>query len=134
MVEHKDVIYYFSESFDTELNANNAFLFLHKCGFKSCQWDALTPFLQIPLDDRKKLLSSYEVSKNHDWVLEEMLSCWIKYHFSQPSLEELTKAVEDCGEKNVAIKMKKELQMKIEDTNIGKHFYFCVFGSYLSNS
>ena len=93
-----------------ELDANKAFLFLHKCGFKSSNWESLAPLLHVPLDDRKKLLSSYEVSKNHDWVLEETLSCLITCHSSQPTLDKLTKAVEECGEKNVATKMQRELK------------------------
>ena len=119
MMKHTVVI---PESFDTECNYNKAFLFLHKCGFKSCQWKSLAPFLHVPFGDRKKLLSSYEESKNHDWVLEEMLDYWITHHSSQPTLEELTKAVEDCGERDAAIAMKKELQNKFK--SVGKFSFF----------
>ena len=94
-------------------------MFLHKCGFKSSNWESLAPLLHVPLDDRKKLLSSYEVSKNHDWVLEETLSCWITCHSSQPTLDELTKAVEECGEKNVATKMQRELKGESGDDDQG---------------
>ena len=94
-------------------------MFLHKCGFTSSKWESLAQVLHVPFDDRKKLFSSYEISKNHDWVLEEMLSCWIMCHSSQPTLDELTKAVEECGEKNVATKMQRELKGESGDDDQG---------------
>ena len=93
-------------------------LTVNECG-QFANGESLAPLLHVPLDDRKKLLSSYEVSKNHDWVLEETLSCWITCHSSQPTLDELTKAVEECGEKNVATKMQRELKGESGDDDQG---------------
>ena len=43
-------------------------------------------------------------------VLENSLAYWIT-HINNPSWEELAKAVENCGEKEAAIKMRKELNI-----------------------
>ena len=40
-------------------------------------------------------------------------------HSGQPTLDELTKAVEECGEKNVATKMRRELKGESGDDDQG---------------
>ena len=47
----------------------------------------------------------------YNLVLEDCLDYWIENHPSQPTWEVLVKAVEKCGEKEVAIAIRRELNI-----------------------
>lgn len=70
----------------------------------------------MSLDERKRLRESGRISDNYNLILEEALDWWIT-HSSQPSWEELVRAVDDCGERNIAYEMRKKLNM--EDNEYG---------------
>ena len=70
----------------------------------------------MSLDERKRLKESGRISENYNLILEEALDWWIA-HSSQPSWEELVRAVNDCGERDTAYKMKKRLQIEYGKAN-----------------
>ena len=91
-----------------QLDANNAFLLLHECGFQESKWEILAQFLCISGKERTKLKES--VGDQCTLVLENCLAYWIT-QTSKPSWEELAKAVEKCGEMEAAFKMRRELNI-----------------------
>lgn len=82
---------------------------LHNCGFDFSLWESLAQYLHVPRKERKQLKSEIR-NEQYNLVLEDSLYYWIKNHTSQPSWEELIKSVEECGETDVAVKMREKLQ------------------------
>ena len=70
------------------------------CGFNCNKWYELGVFLEAPLTERKQ--------ESID-TLEEMLEYWITNGQQQPSWDGLISAVENCGEKETANKMRELL-------------------------
>ena len=81
---------------------------LHNCGFEFSLWESLAQYLHIPRKERKQLKNTIR-NEQYNLVLEDSLEYWITHHTSQPSWEELIKAVEECGETDVAVKMRERL-------------------------
>ena len=85
---------------------------LCECGFQVfSHWETLAQFLHMSLDERRRLRESGRISENYNLILEEALDWWIT-HTSQPSWEELVRAVKNCGERNTAYKMREKLELE----------------------
>ena len=65
----------------------------------------------MSIDERRRLRESGRISENYNLILEEALDWWIT-HSSHPSWEELVRAVENCGERDTAYKMREKLELE----------------------
>ena len=99
---------------------------LHECGFEESKWEILAQFLHIPGEERTKLKESVHTSDQCTLVLENSLAYWIT-QTSKPSWEELAKAVEKCGEKEAAIKMRRELNITDDSQGTVIEMFFFSF-------
>ena len=95
---------------DKTLTVDTAFDLLDQCGFDASFWKSLARCLRVPYEKRKEI----KITEQHDLesALEESLDCWIKEHTGQPEWKELVDAVEKCGDKDAAIKMKEALNYR----------------------
>ena len=67
--------------------------------------------LRVPYDKRNEIEAKINEVYDSGSALEESLDCWIKKHTGQPEWKELVNAVEKCGDKDAAIKMKEALPL-----------------------
>ena len=92
--------------FISELTSTNALRLLVKSGFDvEKKWTRLTGLIGVSLDERRRLVT---VDQDHHFALEEGLQWWID-NCTSASWSDLISAVEDCGDSNVATKMKREI-------------------------
>ena len=96
---------------DKALTVDTAFDLLDHCGFKVSFWNLLARRLRVPYEKRNEIETKINEQYNLESALEESLDCWIKKHTGQPEWKELVDAVEKCGDKDAAIKMKEVLQL-----------------------
>ena len=71
----------------------------------------LAHHLRVPYEKRNEIETKINELYDLESALEESLDCWIKEHTGQPEWKELVDAVEKCGDKDAAIKMKEALQL-----------------------
>ena len=101
-----------------ELTSSNALRLLVKNGFiVEDKWTELTSLLGVSLKERRRLKRVARSDQDYHFALEEGLQWWIT-NCTDPSWENLISAVEDCGDKDVAIKLKRQLDINDE----GKYY------------
>ena len=86
----------------TELTPLTAISVMKDCGFNCNKWHEVGVILEAPLTSERnqKSIDTFE-------MLEEILEWWITNGQQQPSWDKLISAVEKCGEKEIADKMRK---------------------------
>ena len=72
-------------------------------------WYKLGAYLEVPLEERRRLKKLAKESSDCFDVLEEMLDWWITNN--QPSWETLITSVEKCGDTSTADNMRKHLEL-----------------------
>ena len=77
------------------------------------KWIELISHLGVSPEKRKRLINMVKVEQDFDFALEEGLQWWITYIIDH-SWKDLVSAVENCGDRNVATLLKRELNMKDE--------------------
>ena len=103
-----------------ELTSSNALRLLVKSGFDvEDKWTKLTSLLCVSLEERKRLKTQVSSDRDFYFALEEGLQWWITNGIA-PSWKELISVVEICGDKNVATKLRQQLNI----TNEGTFQYF----------
>ena len=98
------------------MTSSNALRLLVKSGFVvKDKWTKLTSLLCVSLEERRRLKTMVSSDEDYHFALEEGLQWWIT-NSTDPSWEELISAIEDCGDKDIAVKMRRQLD--IEDEGI----------------
>ena len=98
----------------TELTSNNALGLLIKSRFVcKDKWNKLTSLLGVPLDLREKLKKMAESYQDYYFALEKGLQWWIT-NGTAPCWEELISAVESYGDVDIAITLRRQLDIKDE--------------------
>ena len=96
------------------MTSSNALELLVKSGFVvKIKWIELITHLGVSLEKRNRLKKMADIEKDVNFALEEGLQWWIT-SVDEHSWKDLVSAVENCGEKDVAILLKRELNMKDE--------------------
>ena len=96
------------------MTSSNAVQFLIDNGFIiKDKWIELITLLRVSLEERERLETMASSNQNFHHALEEGLQWWIT-NTTDPSWEELISAVENCGDKDVATKMREQLETKEE--------------------
>ena len=97
-----------------ELTSSNALELLVKSGFVvKIKWIELITHLGVPLEKMNRLTKMADIEQDFNFALEEGLQWWIT-SVVEHSWKDLVSAVENCGYKNVATLLKRELNMKDE--------------------
>ena len=97
-----------------ELTSSNALRLLVKSNFiVEEKWTKLTSLLGVSLDERRRLERMASSDQDYHFALEEALQWWIT-NSTDPSWENLISAVEDCGDKEIATKLKRQLDINNE--------------------
>ena len=105
------------------MTSNNALRVLVKSGFVvKDKWTQLTSLLGVSLGERRRLKTMASSDQDYHFALEEGLQWWIKNN-ADPSWEELISAVENCGDKDIAVIMRKQLDIRNEgnQSNVNIH-------------
>ena len=96
------------------MTSSNALKLLDKSGFAvENKWTKLTRLLDVSLEERRRLKTMANSDQDYHFALEEGLQWWIT-NSTDPSWEELISAVEDCGDKDIAAIMRRQLDIKDE--------------------
>ena len=96
------------------MTSSNALELLVKSGFVvKIKWIELITHLGVSLEKRNRLKKMADIEQDFNFALEEGLQWWIT-SVDEHSWKDLVSAVENCGEKDVAILLKRELNMKDE--------------------
>ena len=96
------------------MTSSNALRLLVKSGFcVKDKWTELTSLLGVSLEERRRFKTMASSDEDYHFALEEGLQWWIT-NSTDPSWEELIPAVEDCGNKDVAAVMRRQLDIKDE--------------------
>ena len=110
--------------FNIELTSSNALRLLVKCGFVvKDKWTELTSLLGVSLEERRRLKTMASSDQDYHFALEEGLQWWIT-NSTAPSWEELISAVEKCVDKDIAVVMKRQLDIK--DESILKYIFIII--------
>ena len=97
-----------------ELTPTNAIQFLIDNDFNvKDKWIELITLLHVSLEERERLETMASSDQDFHHALEEGLQWWITNN-TDPSWEELISAVENCGDKDIATKMRGQLETKEE--------------------
>ena len=97
-----------------ELTSSNVLQLLIDSGFIiKDKWIELITLLRVPLEERERLETMASSDQDFHHALEEGLQWWID-NSTDPSWEELISAVENCGDKDIATKMRKQVEIKEE--------------------
>ena len=97
-----------------ELTPTNAVQFLVDNGFNiKDKWIELITLLRVSLEERERLETMASRDQDFHEVLKEGLQWWIT-NSADPSWKELISAVENCGDKDVATNMRKQIEIKEE--------------------
>ena len=97
-----------------ELTSSNAVQLLIDNGFNiKDKWIELITLLRVSLEERERLETMASSDQDFHHALEEGLQLWITNN-TDPSWEELVSAIENCGDKDIAIKMREQLKTKEE--------------------
>ena len=104
------------------MTSSNALRLLVKCDFVvKDKWTELTSLLGVSLEERRRLKTMASTDQDYHFALEEGLQWWITNN-TAPSWEELISAVEKCADKDIAVVMKRQLDIK--DEGILKYIIF----------
>ena len=96
------------------MTSSNALRLLVKSGFVvEDKWTKLTSLLGVSLQERRRLKAMASSDQDYHFALEEGLQWWIT-NSAEPSWEELISAVENCGDKDIAIIIRRQLDIKYE--------------------
>ena len=96
------------------MTSNNALQLLVKSGFVvKDKWTELTSLLGVSLQERRRLNKMASSDQDFHSALEEGLQWWIT-NSTAPSWEELISAVESCGNVDVVITLRRQLDIKDE--------------------
>ena len=97
-----------------ELTSSNALRLLVKSGFVvKDKWTELISHLGVSQEKRNRLKIMADIEKDVNFALEEGLQWWITF-IVEHSWKDLVSAVENCGDKDIATLLKRELNMKDE--------------------
>ena len=97
-----------------ELTSSNALRLLVESGFVvKKKWIELISHLGVSLEKRNRLIYMANIEQDFHFALEEGLQWWIIF-VVEHSWKDLVSAVENCGDKDVATSLKRELNMKDE--------------------
>ena len=107
------ILYFMSLPFILiELTSTNAVQFLIDNDFNiKDKWIELITLLRVSLEERERLQTMASSDQDIHHVLKEGLQWWIT-NTTDLSWEELISAVENCGDKNIATKMRGQLETK----------------------
>ena len=96
------------------MTSSNALQLLVKSGFVvKKKWIELISHLGVSLEKMNRLKKMADIEQDFNFALEEGLQWWITF-VVEHSWKDLVSAVENCGYKNVATLLKRELNMKDE--------------------
>ena len=94
------------------MTSSNALRLLVKSGFVvKDKWTELTSLLGVSLEERRRLKTMASSDQDYHFALEEGLQWWVT-NSTDPSWEELISAVENCGDKDIAVIMREEVKSK----------------------
>ena len=94
------------------MTSSNAVQFLIDNDFNiKDKWIELITLLRVSLEERERLETMASSDQDFHHALEEGLQWWITNN-TDPSWEELISAVENCGDKDVATNMRKQIETK----------------------
>ena len=97
-----------------KIDIEQCFTTLVKSGFVvKDKWTELTSLLGVSLEERRRLKTMASSDQDYHFALEEGLQWWIT-NSTDPSWENLISAVEDCGDKDIATKLKRHLDINNE--------------------
>ena len=106
------------------MTSSNALRLLVKSGFVvKDKWTELTSLLGVSLEEKrlKRMASS---DQDYHFALKEGLQWWIT-NSTDPSWEELISAVENCGDKDIAVIMREEVKSEgIVCNKCTQYYYF----------
>ena len=96
------------------MTSSNALELLVKSGFVvKIKWIELITHLGVSQEKRNRLKNMADIEQDFNFALEEGLQWWIT-RVVEHSWKDLVSAVENCGDKDVATLLKRELNMKDE--------------------
>ena len=96
------------------MTSSNALELLVKSGFVvKIKWIELITHLGVSQEKRNRLKKMADIEQDFNFALEEGLQWWITF-IVEHSWKDLVSAVENCGDKDVATLLKRELSMKDE--------------------
>ena len=97
------------------MTSNNALRLLIKSDFVvKDKWTELINHLGVSLEERRRLKTIASRDQDYNSALMGGIQWWIKNSTPLPSWEELILTVEDCGDKGVATKLKRHLDINNE--------------------
>ena len=112
------------------MTSNNALRLLIKSGFVvKDKWTELISHLGVSLEERRRLKTIASKDQDYNSALKGGVQWWIENSTPLSSWEELILAVEDCGDKNVATKLKRHLYINNEgmDYHMDCHIVLILF-------
>ena len=111
------------------MTSSNALRLLVKSGFVvKDKWIELTSLLGVSLEERKRLKTTASSDQDYHFALEEGLQWWIT-NSTEPSWEELISAVEDCGNKGIAVIMRRQLDIKDDGNQSIDNIYIYIIST-----
>ena len=116
------------------MTSTNALRLLVKSDFAvQDKWTKLTILLCVSLEERRRLKTMASSDQDYHSALEEGLQWWIA-NSTDPSWEELISAVENCGDKDIAAKMREEIMSEgiVCNKCILCHYAYCINALTLS--
>ena len=94
------------------MTSSNALRLLVKSGFVvKDKWIGLISLLGVSLEERRRLKAIASSDQDDHFALEEGLQWWIT-NSADPSWEEFMSAIENCGDKDIAAILRRELDIK----------------------
>ena len=105
------------------MTSSNVLRLLVRSGFcVKDKWTELTSLLGVSLEERRRLKTMASSDQDYHFALEEGLQWWIT-NSTDPSWKELISAVENCGDKDIAVIMRRQLDIMDEgnESNVNTH-------------
>ena len=92
-----------------DLTSTNVLRLLVKNGFDvEKKWSKLITLIGVSLDEKRRLQTMATSDHDYHCALEEGIQWWID-NGTNVSWIELISAIEDCGDSNIATKIKREI-------------------------
>ena len=112
------------------MTSSNALRLLVKSGFVVKEkWTELISLLGVSLEERRRLKIMASSDQDYHFALEEGLQWWIT-NSTDPSWEELILAVKNCRNKDIAVIMRRQLDINNEgnqsNVNINISLILCI--------
>ena len=110
------------------MTSSNALRLLVKSGFVvKDKWTELTILLGVSLEERRRLKTMASSDQDYHFALEEGLQWWIT-NSTDPSWEELISAVENCGDKDIAVIMREEVKSEgiVCNKCTSCNYFYCI--------